>query len=72
MSFTIIAPIIFFFFFIIDGAMEKMLQNNGESYSKSSLRTDIIIDNEQYATAMKDLFDYYWDRSMTIREFEKS
>lgn len=57
---------------IIDDAMEEMLKNNGETYIKSSLRTDIIIDNEKYATAMKDLFDYYWDRSMTIREYEKS
>ncbi|HLT23713.1 MAG TPA: hypothetical protein VK004_01180, partial [Ignavibacteria bacterium] len=35
-------------------------------------KSDLIIDNEKYATAMKDLFDYYWDNSMTISEFEKS
>jgi sugar-specific transcriptional regulator TrmB len=42
-----------------------------ESLDKNNL-SDLIIDNEQYATAMKDLFDYYWDRSMTISEFEKT
>lgn len=42
-----------------------------ESVDKYNL-SDLIIDNEKYATAMKDLFDYYWDNSMTISEFEKS
>jgi sugar-specific transcriptional regulator TrmB len=45
---------------IIDDSLEK--EN----------KSDLIIDNEQYATAMKDLFDYYWNNSMTISEFEKS
>lgn len=57
---------------IIDEEMEKMLKDSNEQYAKSSLRTDIIIENEQYAKAMKDLFNYYWDKSMTIKEFEKN
>ena len=50
----------FVFLNIVDETLEK------------DNRSDLIIDNEQYATAMKDLFDYYWDRSMTISEYEKS
>lgn len=45
---------------IIDDSVEKFKMS------------DVIIDNWQYATAMKDLFDYYWSNSMTISEFEKS
>jgi sugar-specific transcriptional regulator TrmB len=50
----------FVFLNLIDETLDK--------YNK----TDIIVDNEQYATAMKDLFDYYWNSSMTISEFEKT
>ena len=42
-----------------------------ESLDKHNL-SDLIIDNQQYAKAMKDLFNYYWDKSMTIKEFEKN
>ena len=33
---------------------------------------DIIINNEAYAKRMIDLFDFYWDNSLTIEAFKKS
>lgn len=57
-------------FFVFD-QKHVFLNIIDETVEKHNM-SDLIIDNEQYATAMKDLFDYYWDRSMTISEFEKS
>ncbi|HAX47989.1 MAG TPA: helix-turn-helix domain-containing protein [Ignavibacteria bacterium] len=35
-------------------------------------QADLIIKNSDYAGHMKDLFNGYWDRSMTIEEYKKS
>lgn len=35
-------------------------------------RSDIIISNERYAKSMKDLFNNYWENSMTIQEFKQT
>ncbi|MCB0724055.1 MAG: hypothetical protein KDC73_05095 [Ignavibacteriae bacterium] len=57
-----------FFVFDENYVFLNIVDESLEQYNMS----DLIIDNEKYATAMKDLFDYYWDRSMTIGEYEKS
>lgn len=43
-----------------------------EETSKIDNKSDLIIDNTGYAKSMCDLFQYYWDKSMTIKEFEKN
>ena len=35
-------------------------------------RSDIIIRNDRYANTMKDLFNFYWENSMTIQDFKKT
>ena len=35
-------------------------------------RNDIVIQNDRYAHTMKDLFNFYWENSMTIHEFKKT
>lgn len=57
-------------FFVFD-QKHVFLNIIDETVEKHNM-SDLIIDNEQYATAMKDLFDYYWNRSMTISQFEKA
>lgn len=34
-------------------------------------QADLIISNADYASHMRDLFDHYWDKSMTLEEFNK-
>jgi sugar-specific transcriptional regulator TrmB len=35
-------------------------------------RADLIIDNPDFAVHMIDLFDYYWNKGMTIEEYKKT
>jgi len=35
-------------------------------------KSDMIIRNDSYAKSMRDLFNYYWDSSMTVQEFKKT
>ncbi len=39
---------------------------------KINNRSDIIIRNNRYANTMIDLFNYYWENSMTIQEFKRT
>ena len=35
-------------------------------------RSDIIVKNERFAKSMEDLFNFYWEKSMTVQEFKKT
>ena len=57
-------------FTVFDGKIVfvNLIDETVTQYNKS----DIIIRNERYAQTTKDLFDFYWDNSMTVREFKKT
>lgn len=52
---------------------EKIFLNlAGNSESSKDKQTDLIVNNKQYAENMCDLFHNYWERSATIKEYQRT
>lgn len=52
---------------------EKIFLNlSGHKDSEKSKQTDIVINEKQYAMNMRDLFNNYWERSATIKEYQST
>jgi hypothetical protein len=49
---------------------ETVFVNINSNKSKNK-EADIIVQNSDYAFHMKDLFNHYWEKSLTIEEFRK-
>jgi sugar-specific transcriptional regulator TrmB len=50
---------------------EKVFFNLGDKTIPVQSRSDLIVSYTEYAGYMEDLFNYYWERSMTIEEFKE-
>jgi len=55
---------------IVDG--ENVFINTEDKWIPRQSQADIIMRRSNFAKYMQDLFDYYWNESMTIDDFEKS
>lgn len=53
---------------VIDG--ENVFINTEDKWIPKQSRADIIFKRSNFAKYMKDLFDYYWNNSMTISQYE--
>jgi len=50
---------------------EKIFLNlSGSKDSEKSKQTDLVINDKQYAMNMFDLFNNYWERSATVKEYQ--
>lgn len=56
---------------IFDGEQVYINITSNLSYAKNK-QSDLIIKHSDYVSNMRDLFEYYWQNSMTIEEFKKA